>query len=122
MEKTLLSVFDKIDASVDPQNIEAYHRLKFDDNDQSNKVSVKFSKHKVMAGVMNTKKSLKNANLNGTGLPQALHCLLILVFIKLSSLILVYKYLWPQCKAKLVTNILILGIKWPLIYTNKVER
>ena len=31
LEKTVLNVFDKIDAPVDPQNIEACHRLKSDD-------------------------------------------------------------------------------------------
>ena len=28
LEKTVLNVFDKMDAPVDPQNIEACHRLK----------------------------------------------------------------------------------------------
>ena len=32
LERTVLKVFDKIDAPVDPQNIEACHRLKSDDN------------------------------------------------------------------------------------------
>ena len=32
LEKIVLNVFDKIDAPVDPQNIEACHRLKSDDN------------------------------------------------------------------------------------------
>ena len=54
---------------VDPQNIEACYRLKSNDNGQSNKVIVKFSKRKVMVRVMNTKKSLKNANLDGVGIP-----------------------------------------------------
>ena len=48
--------------------------------DWSNKVIVKFSKHKDMVRVVNKNKSLKNANLDGTGVPQALHYLLILVF------------------------------------------
>ena len=69
LEKTVLNVFDKIDAPVGPQNIEAYHRLKSDDNGRSNKVIVKFSKRKDVVRVMNKKKSLKNANLDGTGLP-----------------------------------------------------
>ena len=69
LARTVLNVFDKIDALVDPQNIEACHRLKSDDNGRSNKVIVKFSKRKDMIRVMNKKKSLKNANLDGTGLP-----------------------------------------------------
>ena len=32
LEKTVLNVFDKIDAPVDPKNIEACHRLKSDGN------------------------------------------------------------------------------------------
>ena len=63
MEKTVLHVFDKIDAPVDLQNIEACHRLKSDDNGWSNKAIVKFSKRKDMVRVMNKKKSLKNVNL-----------------------------------------------------------
>ena len=59
LERTLLNVFDKIDAPVDPQNIEACHRLKSDDNGRSNKVIVKFSKRKDMVWIMNKKKSLK---------------------------------------------------------------
>ena len=69
MERTLLNVFDKIDAPVNPQNSEACHRLKSDDNGRSNKAIVKFSKHKDMVRVMNKKNSLKNGNLDGTGLP-----------------------------------------------------
>ena len=93
MERTLLNVFDKIDASVDPQNIEACHRLKSDDNDRSNKVIVKFSKRKDVVRIMNKKKSLKNANLDGTGLPPSTS-----LFIN-PSLCSYYKYLWSKCKA-----------------------
>ena len=59
LEKTVLNVFDKIDAPVDSQNIEACHRLKSDDNGRSNKVIVKLSKQKDMVRVINKKKSLK---------------------------------------------------------------
>ena len=48
LEKTVVKVFDKIDAPVDPQNIEACRRLNSDDNGQSNKVIVKFSNCKDM--------------------------------------------------------------------------
>ena len=53
LEKTLLNVFDKIDAPVDPQTIETCHSLKSDDNGRSNKVIVKFSKHEDMVRVVN---------------------------------------------------------------------
>ena len=92
LERTLLNVFDKIDAPVDPQNIEACHRLKSDDNGRSNKVNVKFSKRKDMVRIMN-KKSLKNANLDGTGPPPSTS-----LFIN-PSLCSYYKYLWSKCKA-----------------------
>ena len=59
LERTVVNVFDKEDAPLDSQNIEACHRLKFHDNGRSNKVIVKFSKWKDMVRVMNKKKSLK---------------------------------------------------------------
>ena len=93
LERTVLNVFDKIDAPVDPQNIETCHRLKSDDNGRSNKVIVKSSKRKDMVRVMNKKKSLKNANLDGTGLPPSTS-----LFIN-PSLCSYYKYLWSKCKA-----------------------
>ena len=55
LEKTVLNVFDKIDAPVDPPNIEACHRLTSDENARSNKVIVKFSKRKDIVQVMNKK-------------------------------------------------------------------
>ena len=57
-----------LDATVDTQNIEACHRLK-SDNGRSNKAIVKFNKRKDIVWIMSKKKSLKNANLDGTGLP-----------------------------------------------------
>ena len=92
LERTILNVFDKIGAPVDPQNIEACDRLKSDDNGRSNKVIFKFSKNKDMVWVMNKKKSLKNANLDGTGLSPSTS-----LFIN-SSLCSYYKYLWSTCK------------------------
>ena len=50
--KTVLHV---IDAPVDPQNIEACHRLKSDDNGRSNKVIVKFRKRKDIVPLMSKK-------------------------------------------------------------------
>ena len=48
LEKTALHVFDKIDATVDLQNIELCRRLKSDDDGRSSKVIKKFSKRKGM--------------------------------------------------------------------------
>ena len=69
LEKAVVNVFDKIDAPVDQQNIEACRRLKSDYNGRRNKVIMNISKLKDMVRVMNKKKSLKNANLDSTGLP-----------------------------------------------------
>ena len=52
MENAVLNIFEKIDAPVDPENIERCHRLKTVDNGQSDKVMEKFSKHKDMARVL----------------------------------------------------------------------
>ena len=87
------TVFDKIDAPVDQQNIEACCRLKSNDNGRSNKVIVKFSKGKDMVRVTNKKKSLKNVNLDRTGLPPSTSLFLN------PSLCSYYKYLWSKCKA-----------------------
>ena len=53
LEKTVLNVFEKMHPPDDPQNIEKCHILKSDDTGPSNKVIVKFSKHKDMVRVMN---------------------------------------------------------------------
>ena len=90
LDWAVLNVFDKIDAPVDLQNIEACHRLKSNDNGRSNKVIVKFSKRKDMIRVMNKKKFL---NLDGTGFPPNTS-----LFIN-PSLCSYYKYLWSKCKA-----------------------
>ena len=80
LEKTVLHVFDKIDAPVEPRNIGACHRLKPDDSGRSNKVTWKFSKSKDIVRVMNKKKSLKMLTKMVQVSSQALHYLLILVF------------------------------------------
>ena len=85
LERPVLNVFDKKDAPVELQNIEACHRLKSDDNGRSNKVIVKFSKRKDIVRVMNKKKSLKNANLDGTGLPPRTLLFFNLVFAVITS-------------------------------------
>ena len=56
--KDSIKLFDKMDAPVETQNIEAYHRLKSDNND-GNKIIAKFNKRKDMVRVMSKKKFLK---------------------------------------------------------------
>ena len=93
LERTVLNVFDKIDVTVDPQNIQACHRLKSDDNGRSNKVIVKVSKGKDMARLVNKKKSLKDSNRGGTGVLPSTS-----VFLN-PSLCSYYKYLWSKFKS-----------------------
>ena len=59
LEKTKLGVFQKVHAPVDPQNIEAYNRLKSDDGGQSNNVTVQFSKPNDMIPVRTIESYLK---------------------------------------------------------------
>ena len=88
---TVLNVFKKVDAPVDPQHIEACHRLKSGDNGRSNKVTVKFCNRNDMVRVINKKSSLK---------------LLVQVTLTPSTSLFVnpslysyYKYLGSKCKA-----------------------
>ena len=86
---TVLNVFEKLDAPVDPQKIEAFHKLKSDNNGillWSRKFIVKFSKLRDMVWVINRKKSLKTSPLGGTGLLHALHYLQILAFAVTTSI------------------------------------
>ena len=107
MEKTILNVFDETDAPLNPQNIEVCHRLKSDDNGRSNKAIVKFSKRWDVIQVMNKRKSLKNANFDGTGFSP------VTLLIINPSLCSYCKYLWPKCKAlwsgKLISSFCVLN-------------
>ena len=85
LKRTVLNIFGKIDAPINLQNIEICRRLKSDDNGRSNKVIVKFSKRKDIVRVINKKKSLKNANLDGTGLPPRTSLFFNLVFAVITS-------------------------------------
>ena len=67
-------------------------QIESDDNGRSNKINVKFTKRKNMVRVMNKEKSLKNTNLDGTGLPPSTS-----LFIN-PSLCSYCKYLWSKCK------------------------
>ena len=59
MENTALKFFEKADAPVGLQEIEACHRLKSDDNDRYNKVIMKFCKSNGMVREKNKKRSIK---------------------------------------------------------------
>ena len=55
LKNTVLNVFEKVDATVDPQDIQASYRLKCDDSGRRNNVIVKFSLRNGMVRVMNKK-------------------------------------------------------------------
>ena len=68
LEVTVLNLFSKIHAPVDPSNVEDCHRFKLTNNvDQ--KVIVKLSKRKDVYLVLKANPVLKNVGLNGSGIP-----------------------------------------------------
>ena len=68
-----------------------FHRLK-STNNAPQKVIVKLSKQKDVYQLLNARPSLKNVDLNGTGIPPSTRILVNL------SLCIYYKFLWSKCK------------------------
>ena len=90
MEDCVLKIFNECDTPVDPENIEACHRLK--SKARPKKVIIKLSKRKDVFSILKRKKKLKSVDITKVGLPQG-----SLVFIN-QSLCSYYKYLWSICK------------------------
>ena len=90
LEETCLELFSKCNAPVDPSNVEDYHRLK---------VIMKLSKRKDVYRVLNAKPSLKNVDLNGTGIPPGSP-----IFVS-QSLRRYYKFLLSKCKRLWLNNV-----------------
>lgn len=67
LETTVLNLFSKCKAHVNPSDVQAYRRLKSTHNVSQN-VIVKLSKRKDVYWVLKGKPSLKNVDLNGTGI------------------------------------------------------
>ena len=88
LEDTVLEVFQKIDITIQPENIEACHWLKSDR--ASKKAIIKFSKRKDADKVRQAKRKLKTTNLSSLGISNP-------VFIN-DSLCKYYKYLWSKSK------------------------
>ena len=78
-----MELFSKCNASVDPSNVEDYHRLK---------VIMKLSKRKDACRVVKAKSSLKNVDLNGTGIPSGTPIIVN------QSLCRYYNFLLSKCK------------------------
>ena len=91
LEETVLNLFAKCEAPVDPSNVEDCHRLK-STNNTPQKVIVKLSKRKDVYRVLKAKSSLKNADLNETGIPPGTP-----IFVN-QSLCRYHKFLWSKCK------------------------
>ena len=92
LENLTLQIFEKIDASVDPENVEDCHWVK------TQKVIIKLSRRKDANKIHSEKKKLKGKNLTSLGINTP-------VYIN-DSLCIYYKKLWAKCK-KLHNNKLI---------------
>ena len=64
LEETIIKIFDKLDVTTDPSNIEDCHRLK---SNGSNKVIIKFARHKD-ANLIRKNNKLKGMNLGSIGI------------------------------------------------------
>ena len=91
LEETVLNLFSKCKAPVDLSNVEDCYRLK-STNKAPQKVIVKLLKRKDVYRVLKTKPSLKNVDVNETGLPPGTH-----KFVN-QALCRYYKFLWSKCK------------------------
>ena len=104
LEDCVTKIFNECNTSVDPANIEPYHRLK--SKARPKKVIIKLSKRKDVFNILQCKKKLKSVDITKVGLPQG-----SLVFTN-QSLCSYYKYLWFLYKkaASEETATLFLGI------------
>ena len=88
LEKKVIEIFESINCTIDPVNIELCYYLK--SKNQPNKVIVKLSRRKDVAKVLRNKKFLKDKDLSGIGISND-------VYIN-ESLCGEYKFLWGKCK------------------------
>ena len=88
MERTVLGIFEKLDAMVDPSNVEDYHWIKSSKGPK--KVIVKLSRRKDTNKIHLLKKGLKGMNLSSLGIDT-------MVYID-DSLCTYHKMLWGKCR------------------------
>ena len=87
LENLTLQIFEKINISVDPENVEDCHWVK---TLRSKKVIIKLSRWKDAIKIRSEKKKLKGKNLTSLGINTP-------VYIN-DSLCICYKKLWVKCK------------------------
>ena len=87
LENLTLQIFEKIDISVDPENVEDCHWVK---TQRSKKVIIKLSRRKDANKIRSEKKKLKGKNLISLGINTP-------VYIN-DSMCIYYKKLWAKCK------------------------
>ena len=93
LKETVLDLFSKCNAPVNPSNVEDCHRLK-STNNATQKVIMKLAKRKDLYRVLKAKSSLKNVDLNVTGIPPGTP-----IFVN-QSLCRYYKFFWSKCKKR----------------------
>ena len=93
LEETVLDLFSKCNAPVDPSNLEDCHRLKLTNN-APQKVFMKLSKGKDVYRMLKASPSLKSVDLDGTGIPPSTP-----IFVN-QSLCRCFKFLWSKCKKR----------------------
>ena len=96
LENKVLKIFDKLGVPINPNNIEACHRIKKD----SDRTIVKFNKRKDCQQVMRVKKDLKNMTFTDIDLPVGTTLYLN------ESLCSYYRWLWSNCKKLRNVNIM----------------
>ena len=88
LENKILKIFDKLGVPINPNNIEACHRIK----KGSDRTIVKFNKRKDCQQIMRVKKDLKNMTFTDIDLPVGTTLYLN------ESLCSYYRWLWSNCK------------------------
>ena len=96
LKNKVLKIFDKLGVPINPNNIEACHRIKKD----SDMTIVKFNKRKDCQQVMRVKKDLKNMTFTDIDLPVGATLYLN------ESLCSYYRWLWSNCKKLRNANII----------------
>ena len=87
LENKVLKIFDKLGVPINPNNIEACHRIKKD----SDRTIVKFNKRKDCQQLMRVQKDLKNMTFTDIDLPVG-------TTLYRGSLCSYYRWLWSNCK------------------------
>ena len=96
LEDTVLKIFSETGVTVEPENVEACHRLK--SKGKPKKVIIKLSRRKDVHRVIKNKHNLKKVKPSSVGLPSSCR-----IYIN-ESLCKYYKFLWYKCRLLLSRN------------------